>query len=678
MPRQRSGLGDAAASEFVAAAKRTLAVAVQQYGQLVNASGVATPQNVGNMTTQAPYQVADAYNAAMAYALSSFAASTGAAGLAQSAIGYIASINPLARTLQSQASSVASTLAPAASSAIGCASQSVIDPATGVCCNPDSCSWDTVNWVVRSSFIAQTQRVSALAAQLVFIAQQALALPPLPVPTSPVHLLPIRAASPTSSIKSALPAFSPLRGVGRPRRVGLGDLSFDEWMQDPNFASQWNQLKAQVQAEGGTNLVVAQNSMLSAANQLASVSEITVNPNSSQIIASAAGSFATLGNTVLGAVGSISGLIQEAQQPGGAHGLMVVQGFTGILIGLATTAGAVSAGVGAAIVAGLGLIASLVGNLFNGPPPVATIGECQLNYQPTLMVADSLLWSKNGQPVTAGPSTAAWSKWRRFPNATKSSDAPWFQPGSIAGFNWLGDDWGACVFSPLQVTTTVRPIDVLFENGSPVYAQLEADNFLVWAVIMAGGNAEIYTALVGLYNAFLAAWKSNREYGLNGLQRQSDAQVLAQVVSFWNAAHQAGQGFNMSAAPFQPYSIASQGAPPPPSTTPYMAMLIGNIQSGVSSIVAGQIISSSGALHINTGALKNVPNLAGTGVSVTPTASGMSTGSKVLVGVGVAVGLAAAAEGYYAWHNKISYGKALKGTWDASGGRAVRFVRRHV
>jgi hypothetical protein len=477
-----------------------------------------------------------------------------------------------------------------------------------------------------------------------------------------------------------------LAGLGRGgHRVGLGDLTFDEWMQDPNFAAQWAQVKAQVQSEGGANLIVSQNSMLSAANELASVSEITVNPQSSQIISAAAGNFAILGTTALGAINSIGGLIQESQQPGGAQSQQVVQAFTGVsmaAIGLAVGVGAVTAGAGAAIAAGIGIVASLVGPLFNGPAPVQTIGECNLNYEPTLMVSDSFVWSINGAPTTAGPSTAAWSKWRRFPNANKSSDAAWFEPGSIAPFDWYGDKWAACIgpFRPVPV----RPIDMLFENGAPVYAQLEGDNFLLWAFAMSAGSSDVYTALVGLYNAFLAAWKSNREYGLNGLQRQSDAQVLAQTVAFWNAAHEPGQGFDMPAAQFQPY----QGAQPLPSVTPYMAMLIGSVQQSVPPVVANQLLSSSGALHINTGPVKNVSSVAKIGIKVGPIARlspgaatpapATSTGSKILLGIGIAAGIAAAAEGYYAWRNKISYGQALKRTWSTTGGRAVRFVRRHV
>jgi hypothetical protein len=163
------------AGELVAAAQRSLAVAQGQFASI----GQGNWSSVGDMTQEAPYQVADAYNAAMAGALAAFEM---AASQAQDAAAFIASTNPAASSLAAQSGSVGAQFAAAYAAAAGCAGQTVLDELGGqwICCKGSSCSWNTQDWYVWPPFLAQCQQVALLAAQLVAFAAAALALPPPP------------------------------------------------------------------------------------------------------------------------------------------------------------------------------------------------------------------------------------------------------------------------------------------------------------------------------------------------------------------------------------------------------------------------------------------------------------------------------------------------------------------
>jgi hypothetical protein len=88
------------------------------------------------------------------------------------------------------------------------------------------------------------------------------------------------------------------------------------------------------------------------------LSELTTNP------ADAAKRFVLLGKTIAGAVDNVSGLIQTFNQGGAAttqNLLQASQVFTGAMISVAISAGAVTAGLGALIVAGIGGLVTLMG-----------------------------------------------------------------------------------------------------------------------------------------------------------------------------------------------------------------------------------------------------------------------------------------------------------------------------
>jgi hypothetical protein len=670
-PRPRSGLGDAAANEFVAAANKTLLVAQQQYGQLVS-SGVATPQNVGNFNTQAPYQVADAYNAAMAYALGGFAM---AAQQAQDATGYIASINSNARAIQAQSNAVAAVLSGVSSSAIACASRTVIDPATGVCCDPDSCSWDTLNWNVKAGFISQTQQVANMAAQLVMLAAQALALPvPSPPTIAPgwpvaLHLLPIHVQTTTTPS----PHLLMLRGLGQ---QGSQSGYIAQAAGLPGAGSAWANVQATLQSEGQNpdQIGYAALSFVSCYQQFP-----LVNPQGQVGDAVSAAAAFTLGNHSYGAaVGQVADLVSAIVQGGNPN--QVFQAFTGTLMstaGLAVAAGSVSFGVGAAIIAGIDIIATIIG--FNNPPqPVAMVGSCQVygNTKPTIV--DGYTWSW-GNPTTVGPSDKAY--WRTFPSPTDPNASGWFTPFSFTNifsnqisWNWTfgtihhTDVVSTCFTIPTEIGK--RPIEQISseppQGGGPtVYRHLEAEGFLAQQVLANSPN----DTMANFQLAYFAAWKANREYGLNGLQQRSDGAVLAQLVQTWNRGH---NGAPVTISPSTDSPIF-WGAAQPSSITPYVAILL-NAQ-------AGQIpgTDANGAVTINGFAPRLVPIVRVGGGNIlrggTSSGGGNALGS-IAIGTATAVGVTAVGLAVYSYATKQKFTRVVGTLWNDTKSGASAGVRK--
>ena len=256
----------------------------------------------------------------------------------------------------------------------------------------------------------------------------------------------------------------------------------------PDIQAQFGPIAANLAQEGGgtadpDELYFAQSNF---ADVITTVQQGApqVDPGS---VVNAAVTFCSLAHTAAGAAQAVDGLLQEGLTPGSVQG--IVQGFTGTSLGLAGTVagGAIAiggtlatAGVGAAIAVGIGVLASLIGTMFNTPPPVATVGACNLNYKPTLEIPGAFVWSRDAKAVQSGPSTANYSAWRRFPNPNAGpfdADAWWYMPGGFAlganGTQWRGNEWHACINS----NETKRPIDqACYENGQNVFTQIECDS----------------------------------------------------------------------------------------------------------------------------------------------------------------------------------------------------------
>jgi hypothetical protein len=250
-------------------------------------------------------------------------------------------------------------------------------------------------------------------------------------------------------------------------------------------------------------------------------------------ISNAAGSLLMNTSTIAGAVQNVEGLIQGATSGNSAE---IVQALTGTMVsglGLAIGAGAVSFGVGAAIVAGLEIAAAVFGQIFNQTAPVATLCGTNLNFSYNIAVG---CVCSTGQVVKGGPGTNGTVNqyWRRFPEPSNQADAWWFQPVTLLNWSskWTSgassDQWYA-IAPDGPLGTQLRPIDLAF----PQYHQLECDlNAVAAAASLPDGGGQLtgafaaIAALQGLpqtysandvalakfVQAYFAAWKAAQEY----------------------------------------------------------------------------------------------------------------------------------------------------------------------
>jgi hypothetical protein len=309
---------------------------------------------------------------------------------------------------------------------------------------------------------------------------------------------------------------------------GLGGISdFQTLLQtDPSFSSTWTDVQAELMAEGQTDFTGAKIALSDAYSQL--ISQEFGGLGTAEALA-AAKSYVLTGETIAGAVDTVSGLVQTIE-----HGtpMQVVQAFTGTMVGLGIATGAVSAGVGAAIVAVVGTLLQVLQNnhFFGEPPPAAgTLCGAPLDRKPDFTVGCLAVWADQGTSVNLTPGSDAW---RPFPSPSDPEDAAWFQPdknygpgewrGAFFGVRAPGKDqsYGAIGINPAGAG--VRPIDNAFD-----YADIEA---LV---------ADTSFPLPDLAKAWVSAWKANAAYLLNGLKAQEDWVVLVHLLQLWNRAHDA-------------------------------------------------------------------------------------------------------------------------------------------
>jgi hypothetical protein len=436
-------------------------------------------------------------------------------------------------------------------------------------------------------------------------------------------------ASPYTS--SSLPSLGPIAG------------------QQPSQGAQqaWQQVAQQMANEGqdANAINVAQQDFANAYSTLAQGQVIPgyVGSQGAQQIISATQQYVMLGHTVLGAYQTIVGLAQAAEQAG-ATPAAVAQAFggiamtiTGVLVGVGVTA---AAGVGAAIVAGLELLSTILGS---SPPPGSSV--CGTTVSPPVSYTVNCAYTY-GQPVPGGPGSAGWN---RFPDPSITADAMWFQP-PVPSFTWNGANWGAV---PGQ--SGVRMIDLAF----PVYRQLECEMQGDVAAVIANPNSvsPATLAFAQFRQAFFTAWKSSMEYALNGTNPVPDWATLVQTANFWNMAHAPGDGWMIQGVghpgtitvPLQPGSSCRT------NMTPYVNMLINGVPgwsgggprpAGRSTSVTGNTSTSVAGLQLNTGPLLGP---AGAPTSLTPTsASSSGVGGAAAIGTGalIAAGALAAGQGW--------------------------------
>jgi hypothetical protein len=409
-----------------------------------------------------------------------------------------------------------------------------------------------------------------------------------------------------------------------PRRIGLGAglLDFEAYASsDPNFAAAWGEINTQLAAEGA-DISQVNNAKTAFVNSLEQMASNAIGVTGDEAIQSAK-SYVLLGQTLAGAAQTIQGLVQTAETGSIPE---IMSAFTGTLVGLAVTAGAFSAGIGAAIVGAVGGLINILqaAGFFGAPSTDVEIASCgYYPYRPAYMIGCVGVNPVSGAVVQVSPGSPLW---RSFPDKRNNVNPPpghatsdnysysdaqvWFQTRDQGGGGglWKGCRWNGPGTVDHPTSGNVRLVDIAFPN----YAAVEG-----------------YENSSGELNrAYVAAWKANQEYALNGLRQPgSDAQVLITLIRLWNRSH-GGPTWVL-----EQQNIADGGD--------YLSSLV----TAAVSLLGNDPIRSGSGLVINTGPIIQPKRTISFRVhlandSATAPSPPMSTGAKVAVG-GAAVGAAA-------------------------------------
>jgi hypothetical protein len=302
----------------------------------------------------------------------------------------------------------------------------------------------------------------------------------------------------------------------------------------PAAARAWSALETQITAEGGAldgTLHAAEKKFV---DQFDSITKSGV-PFIPEEAASAAAAAVRGTDTIVGAVENIGHLVSAAR--GGVPPAETIQLVTGTMLAALVSTGVATAGVGAAVMAGLGAAMTLMkaAGLFGDPPRgVEICGGVHVDPPPPFVVGCVAPAGCSGEGMYGGVPCQIQpgsDLWRNFPDPQRQADAAWFSTGSAYDMGVKVFLWGPG--QPISWTSPyvgrpgvngnprgVRPIDVAF----PEYPQLEAEQRHY-------GPDDFRTA-------YFAAWKMNRAYALNGLKPQKDQDVLRHVLGTWNRAHE--------------------------------------------------------------------------------------------------------------------------------------------
>ena len=473
---------------------------------------------------------------------------------------------------------------------------------------------------------------------------------------------------------------SPARAVRR----GLGDAGVSAAVQaafnlGPDAQQAFSAIQSQMQGEGfgAQDIDNAANKFVQTYNQL-NLNGI-IGDGSDPI--QAAAQFTTIGHTIGGAVSVVQGLITAAESGSPPAAVNAIMGVVVSAAPAAVAAGAISLGVGAAIVFGAALVESVLSSMFGAPtPPAGYVGTCAY-YGTNPSIVDNYVWSW-GQQVPAGPGNPLW---RRFPvqASGNASDLLWYIPypsvlpgaSQTINWNWTAgqqahtDEWYGCFTTGSD--NGKRPVDQAFyEYGVSVYRHLECEQA---AVAMVPNDGTPGAAFAQFQRAFFNAWKANREFGLNGISQRADYEVLQQLVILWNNAHSSSQTYTLSP------SYAAIMSPTDSCTvpmTPYEAIILGKSAGSMSAgaLKGGNIVINAGPPKANAVKLKISPILASKGAklgarSTAATASSSSTLANVGIGAAAVAGAGLAAAFLYARHKRTSTKAVLKGAWKKTGGR---------
>ena len=423
--------------------------------------------------------------------------------------------------------------------------------------------------------------------------------------------------------------------------------------------------------------------------------------------AAAAKQFVLVGNSIAGAVQTVGGLINTFDKAQTLQAdVQIGSAFCGVMISIATAAGAISAGLGALIVGLIGAAVSLLqqAGLFKTTQNIPISKQICSNV--FVDVTANLPVSTNQYGVTTTRSiplaftvgcVAAYTEtpqispgaqnWRSFPTYkaplptdrcvdlseqdTYGPDLAWFVPISKCGPGvgpWKNAVWSTGHTGddpPNWAQTDKRAIDAAF----PVFRYLECEMS--------------QSGVTDFQKAFFAAWKANKEYELNGLVSQPDYIVFLHLVRLWNQSHAnevAVAYTNKASDLIQPYFGKCD-----PTKPPYFQTLIeasfNQLSSGdpgviqihnqIQSVTPGQdAASQQNAIIIHGGKTISVPPLSGAPLPASVIAQRLAGAS--LAGAAVAaLGVVA-----YSQVSGVALGTVAKGIWDAVKAPVAKLIRR--
>lgn len=354
-----------------------------------------------------------------------------------------------------------------------------------------------------------------------------------------------------------------------PHRKAIGVGADTGLLSDPAISDAWSQIEGQMQTEGATSTAVAlaQNNFLDTLTGLTGPGGVLSQSADAAKAVDAAKNLIVSGKTILGAVNHVEGLIAVAQ---GGNSQATFQAFTGTMIGLATTAGVLTAGVGAAVAFGLTVAMDFFQNigLFGAAPSGVSLPGCSpnvtFNPAPTLAVGCVALTDAHDDP-NAGAIQHGSPYWRTFPKGSggNTNDARWYEAPAPNYIQWAGSPngpmytWAPAGFGP-------RLIDVAFPD---------------WHLIAC--TSAIPAGLEAFTTAFNQAWVSNKEYEFNGLKSQKDSVVFDHMVQIWNRAHDGSTYVDLHNAPKASVGIPTYTAlgklqwPCPANVPPLYQTLVG-------------------------------------------------------------------------------------------------------
>lgn len=395
-------------------------------------------------------------------------------------------------------------------------------------------------------------------------------------------------------------------------RMGFLGASFSDFATPGSgFSAKWDEIQTQLTSEG---LGVDESNLAKQlfTEQYASMaSQFGIDPADAADYAKA---YTVAARTISGAVDTVEGLVASAQGGSPQQLQAAFQTMTGLLIGGMVAAGAVSAGVGSLIVAGAGALLGALesAGLFGTAPSGTEICPgFYVNPAPAWVVGCAAAPSS---ALRASPGSAAW---RRFPEP--ATDAGWYG-GPWNSVVWHGDTWvwpsppapGTLLNPSASASAPVPGI----AYALPVFGRVLGTSFYL-------GQNSSWSWFLPFHLAFFAAWKANQEYAFNGYKTKSDWDVLKNVATLWNRAHDGSTYVDLDPA--------SAG------DVVYERELVGlaAYSSGANN-PADQLYN--GKLRIHTGAKKTPPRHINFHLGPAPSApsAGLSTGGKAAVAGGVA------------------------------------------